>query len=153
MEININELAQYREEIEQIQINFINYDINRKGLEETIKSLLHDADCTYVYGNYRMCQTIDYNYKASITKLLYIIDNYCDDAQKEYYTNKLLEQHRNNLLYEETNPPIVYENKKVTRKKSKKKVVQKDLFEESNKKAIKDRVAQLENLNIKIKIK
>lgn len=108
------ELDKYKVPLDGCDVEILDNRIKASGVDDVIQSQLRFLDCTRTikgqWGDIRAIQTIDYTYKDELSKLLYVIDNYCEDKVEHYA--KLLELHTANIEYEKQNPPIIYKKKK-----------------------------------------
>ena len=123
MQLEEHHFDNYITELDSFAIDIVEGDIHHKGLQGTIESLLHSADCTVTNKDgVRLRQTIDYTYKSIISKVLYCISKLEDNDTRNDYYNQLVEIHKNNLLHEAINPPVVYPNRYKYKPKTKAKV-------------------------------
>ena len=115
--IDLNPIQKYVDEPDSFMTSFVQYEIQRVGVDSFLKHNFNSLDCTRIYDNgLRPMQTICYPYRHAITEIVFAIKNYVEENKQDEYFERLLKIHSNNLEYEQTNPPIWYGTEKDRRK-------------------------------------
>lgn len=88
--------------------NISNYD----SFDTWFNNAITWIDCTKVSKEgMRYQQTISYAYNKELSEIFYCIEH-TDNIDKDYYYQRILDQHKINIEYEKENPPIIYGNRK-----------------------------------------
>lgn len=142
------------------QYQAIDNDVKERGWEPCLEYELKTLDCTRLLKNgQRAIQSIDFTYAAKVTRILYIIDNYVEDENKEAMYDKFLEKHEANLKFEKDNPPVIYDKKnyspinKTKKTKEKKDKTPKEPRQSAAKTKLALKAAKLNALSINLPIK
>lgn len=126
--IDIKPLKKYLEPVDSFLKAVVQQHIDRSGIDGFFDYMFTTIDCSrYSSDGMRLNQTVGYVYKNDITKLVYAIETYISDDEKDSYYEKLLTIHNANLEFEILNPPVIYKEEKVKSKTTKRKVKQQDL--------------------------
>lgn len=65
----------YEEKLDDRDIRYINYVIDKSTMADAIESYIKDLDCTTIYPNgSRPRQTINYGYRIALSSIEYILD-------------------------------------------------------------------------------
>lgn len=65
----------YEEKLDDRDIRYINYVIDKSTMADAIKSYIKDLDCTTIYPDgSRPRQTINYGYRITLSSIEYILD-------------------------------------------------------------------------------
>lgn len=123
----------YEEKLDDRDIRYINYVIDKSTMADAIESYIKDLDCTIIYPDgSRPRQTINYGYRIAISSIEYILDQlylvlekHPEKAQDyiDYRNNiikKVINIHEKNIDFERRNPVRYYtkESRKNTRSAS-----------------------------------
>lgn len=123
----------YEEKLDDRDIRYINYVIDKSTMADAIESYIKDLDCTTIYDDgSRPRQTINYGYRIAISSIEYILDQlylvleeHPEKAQDyiDYRNNiikKVINIHEKNIDFERRNPVRYYtkESRKRTRSSS-----------------------------------
>lgn len=119
--VDISPLKKYIETPDNFMKDYIPHEINRLGLDKFLHLSISSLDASKVSAEgLRPIQTISYIYVRAITEIVYTIDKYVSEEDKDDWLTKLLIQHNANIEFEKTNPPIDYdEGKKKDKHKAK----------------------------------
>lgn len=119
--VDISPLKKYIETPDNFMKDYIPHEINRLGLDKFLHLSISSLDASKVSAEgLRPIQTISYIYVRAITEIVYTIDKYVSEKDKDDWLTKLLIQHNANIEFEKTNPPIDYdEGKKKDKPKAK----------------------------------
>ena len=103
----------YEEKLDDRDIRYINYVIDKSTMADAIESYIKDLDCTTIYPDgSRPRQTINYGYRITLSSIEYILD-----------------KHEKNLDFERRNPIRYYSKESRKRTRSASRVNQsKDVF-------------------------
>lgn len=119
--VNITPIKKYIIKFTYDTVSFIENEIKEVGLDAYLGYSFNRLDCTKTLNcGLRAIQTIDHTYKRILTEIVYVIDNYIKDSDKDNWYVRLLKLHEANIEYEKLNPPIIYgeiKNKRNTNKK------------------------------------
>ena len=119
--IDITSIKKYIIKLTIPTVSFIENEIKEIGLNTYLEYNLNRLDCTKILScGLKAIQTIDYTYRRILTEIVYTIDNYIEDSDKDNWYIRLLKLHEANIEYEKLNPPIIYggiKNKRNTNKK------------------------------------
>ncbi len=129
--------------------------VSHKDVHDVINDDLNFLDCSRIINDKRIIQTIDHTYKYTITKLIFIINQFIhDESEREIYFNKIRELHKQNINYEKENIPIIYDKKKVKAvKTTTKKVIKEKVVKDKVKNDAKvTRAAFLKTLKFKVSL-
>lgn len=142
-------------DLDRFDINMISHNINR-GLANYIERLLHDLDCTRVYDYGRPNQTINFQYKHTISIINYIVTK-CPKGFKGSESligiwDKIEAIHKANLEFEKINPVVYYSKVNKTSNKKSSKVVSNKENKELDAKVKKITKAEQKIINNGIKI-
>lgn len=161
--VNIDILNPYLLELKDEDFSLVRERYNRLGKEKAFEKHLQFMNCTryFTNSNLRIIQTIGYPYKKEITDIIWFVNNFIEEQDKDYYFNKILEQHNENVKFEIDNPPIWYDGKEkrsksqnsksTKRTNNNKQNVIKDTKETLTEKRLKQKVVKLNMLNVKLK--
>lgn len=141
----------YEEKLDDRDIRYINYVIDKSTMADAIKSYIKDLDCTIIYPDgSRPRQTINYGYRITLSSIEYILDklylvleHHPEKAQSYIdYRNSIIKRiidiHEKNLDFERRNPVRYYSKEPRKRTRSASRVNQsKDVFTGKPIKAIK----------------
>lgn len=120
----------YEEKLDDRDIRYINYVIDKSTMADAIESYIKDLDCTTIYPDgSRPRQTINYGYRITLSSIEYILDkaylileHHPEKAQSYIdYRNSIIKRiidiHEKNLDFERRNPVRYYskESRKRTR--------------------------------------
>lgn len=123
----------YEEKLDDRDIRYIKYVINKSTMADAIESYIKDLDCTTIYPDgSRPRQTINYGYRITLSSIEYILDKaclileHCPEKAQGYmdYRNSIIKRiidiHEKNLDFERRNPVRYYskESRKCTRSAS-----------------------------------
>ena len=126
--IDIKPLKKYLEPVDSFLKDIVAQHIERNGINRFFDYMFTTIDCSrYSSDGMRLNQTVGNVYKNDITKLVYAIETYVSDEEKDSYYEKLLTIHNANLEFEILNPPIIYEEKQKRKTTIKRKVKQQEL--------------------------
>lgn len=114
----------YEEKLDDRDIRYINYVIDKSTMADAIESYIKDLDCTIIYPDgSRPRQTINYGYRITLSNIEYILDklylvleHHPEKAQSYIdYRNTIIKRiidiHEKNLvLREETQYDIIVKN-------------------------------------------
>ena len=115
--VDLTPIEKYLEEPDNFMINYVPHEIKRLGLDKFLQYSIDSINASKVWPNgLRPIQTNTYIYVRAITELVYTINNYVEEKDKDKWFEKLLTQHSFNIEYEKTNPPIFYGGEKAERK-------------------------------------
>ena len=111
----------YEEKLDDRDIRYINYVIDKSTMADAIKSYIKDLDCTIIYPDgSRPRQTINYGYRITLSSIEYILDklylvleHHPEKAQSYIdYRNTIIKRiidiHEKNLDFERRNPVRYY---------------------------------------------
>lgn len=123
-----------------------------KWFEEEINLFLN---CQRTFKDGRRCiQTNDYRYKNELTRIIAAIEACAEN--KDYYYEKLIEQHNSNLEFEAINGfeyDVKVKNKnKPTKSKNKQQSLFSDKKETVSERKLKDKVNKLKGITFKFEI-
>ncbi|MBP5446467.1 MAG: hypothetical protein J6Y28_09875 [Acholeplasmatales bacterium] len=91
-------------------INYIPHEISRLGLDKFLHLSIASLNASKVWEDgLRPIQTISYIYVRAITEIVYTINTYVDESDRDTWFNNLLTQHKANLEFEKTTPPVDYD--------------------------------------------
>lgn len=126
--IDIKSLKKYLEPIDSFLKDVVQQHIDRTGIDRFFDYMFTTIDCSrYSADGMRLNQTVGNVYKNDITKLVYAIETYTSDEEKDSYYEKLLTIHNANLEFEILNPPIIYKEKQKRQTTTKRKLKQQEL--------------------------
>lgn len=126
--IDIKPLKKYLEPVDSFLKDIVAQHIERNGINRFFDYMFTTIDCSrYSSDGMRLNQTVGNVYKNDITQLVYAIETYVSDEEKDSYYEKLLTIHNANLEFEILNPPIIYEEKQKRKTTIKRKVKQQEL--------------------------
>lgn len=126
--IDIKPLKKYLEPIDSFLKDIVAQSIERNGIDGFFNYMFTTMDCSrYSSDGIRLNQTVGHIYKNDITKLVYAIETYISDDEKDSYYEKVLTIHNANLEFEILNPPVIYKEEKTKSKTPKRKVKQQEL--------------------------
>lgn len=121
----------YEEKLDDIDIRYINYVIDKSTMADAIESYIKDLDCTTIYPDgSRPRQTINYGYRITLSSIEYILDKaylileYHPEKAQSYidYRNSIIKRiidiHEKNLDFERRNPVRYYSKKPRKRTRS-----------------------------------
>ena len=107
----------YEEKLDDRDIRYINYIIDKSTMADAIESYIKDLDCTTIYPDgSRPRQTINYGYRITLSSIEYILDkaylileHHPEKAQSYIdYRNSIIKRiidiHEKNLDFERRNP-------------------------------------------------
>ena len=107
----------YEEKLDDRDIRYINYVIDKSTMADAIESYIKDLDCTIIYPDgSRPRQTINYGYRITLSSIEYILDklylvleHHPEKAQSYIdYRNSIIKRiidiHEKNLNFERRNP-------------------------------------------------
>ena len=127
----------YEEKLDDRDIRYINYVIDKSTMADAIESYIKDLDCTTIYPDgSRPRQTINYGYRITLSSIEYILDKaYHPEKAQSYidYRNSIIKRiidiHEKNLDFERRNPVQYYSKEPRKRARSSSRVNQsKDVF-------------------------
>ena len=119
--VNITPIKKYMIKLTIPTVSFIENEIKEVGLYAYLEYSFNRLDCTKILNcGIRAIQTIDHTYRRILTEIVYTIDNYIEDSDKDNWYIRLLKLHEANIEYEKLNPPIVYGEDKIKRNTDKK---------------------------------
>ncbi len=132
----------YEEKLDDRDIRYINYVIDKSTMADAIESYIKDLDCTIIYPDgSRPRQTINYGYRITLSSIEYILDklylvleHHPEKAQSYIdYRNSIIKRiidiHEKNLDFERRNPVRYYSKEPRKRTRSASRVNQsKDVF-------------------------
>lgn len=132
----------YEEKLDDRDIRYINYVIDKSTMADAIEFYIKDLDCTIIYPDgSRPRQTINYGYRITLSSIEYILDklylvleHHPEKAQSYIdYRNSIIKRiidiHEKNLDFERRNPVLYYSKKPRKRTRSASRVNQsKDVF-------------------------
>ena len=132
----------YEEKLDDRDIRYINYVIDKSTMADAIESYIKDLDCTTIYPDgSRPRQTINYGYRITLSSIEYILDklylvleHHPEKAQSYIdYRNTIIKRiidiHEKNLDFERRNPIRYYSKEPRKRTRSASRVNQsKDVF-------------------------
>lgn len=111
----------YEEKLDDRDIRYINYVIDKSTMADAIESYIKDLDCTIIYPDgSRPRQTINYGYRITLSSIEYILDklylvleHHPEKAQSYIdYRNSIIKRiidiHEKNLDFERRNPVRYY---------------------------------------------
>lgn len=114
----------YEEKLDDRDIRYINYVIDKSTMADAIESYIKDLDCTIIYpDSSRPRQTINYGYRITLSSIEYILDklylvleHHPEKAQSYIdYRNTIIKRiidiHEKNLDFERRNPVRYYSKK------------------------------------------
>lgn len=114
----------YEEKLDNRDIRYINYVIDKSTMADAIESYIKDLDCTTIYPDgSRPRQTINYGYRITLSSIEYILDkaylileHHPEKAQSYIdYRNTIIKRiidiHEKNLDFERRNPVRYYSKK------------------------------------------
>ena len=126
--IDIKPLKKYLEPVDSFLKDIVTQHIERNGINRFFDYMFTTIDCSrYSSDGMRLNQTVGSIYTNDITKLVYAIETYISDDEKDSYYEKLLTIHNANLEFEILNPPVIYNKDKKTKTTTKRKVKQQEL--------------------------
>lgn len=126
--IDIKPLKKYLEPIDSFLKDVVQDHIDRRGIDRFFDYMFTALDCSrYSADGMRLNQTVGNVYSNDITKLVYAIETYISDEEKDSYYEKLLTIHNANLEFEILNPPVIYETKQKRKTTTKRKIKQQEL--------------------------
>lgn len=65
----------YEEKLDDRDVRYINYVIDKSTMADAIESYIKDLDCTIIYPDgSRPRQTINYGYRIALSSIEYILD-------------------------------------------------------------------------------
>ena len=110
----------YEEKLDDRDIRYINYVIDKSTMADAIESYIKDLDCTIIYPDgSRPRQTINYGYRITLSSIEYILDkaylileHHPEKAQSYIdYRNSIIKRiidiHEKNLDFERRNPVTI----------------------------------------------
>nr|UVY66678.1 MAG: hypothetical protein [Bacteriophage sp.] len=125
----------YEEKLDDRDIRYINYVIDKSTMADAIESYIKDLDCTTIYPDgSRPRQTINYGYRITLSSIEYILEHHPEKAQSYIdYRNTIIKRiidiHEKNLDFERRNPVRYYSKEPRKRARSASRVNQsKDVF-------------------------
>lgn len=132
----------YEEKLDNRDIRYINYVIDKSTMTDAIESYIKDLDCTIIYPDgSRPRQTINYGYRITLSSIEYILDklylvleHHPEKAQSYIdYRNSIIKRiidiHEKNLDFERRNLVRYYSKEPRKRTRSSNRVNQsKDVF-------------------------
>lgn len=132
----------YEEKLDDRDIRYINYVIDKSTMADAIESYIKDLDCTTVYSDgSRPRQTVNYGYRIALSSIEYILDklylvleNHPEKAQDyiDYRKNiikRIIDIHKKNIDFERINPVRYYSKEPRKHARSSSRVNQsKDVF-------------------------
>ena len=117
----------YEEKLDDRDIRYINYIIDKSTMADAIESYIKDLDCTTIYPDgSRPRQTINYGYRITLSSIEYILDklylvleHHPEKAQSYIdYRNSIIKRiidiHEKNLDFERRNPVAELINQKMS---------------------------------------
>lgn len=108
--VDLSPLQRYIEKPDNFMTNYIPHEINRLGLDRFLHISIAALDSSKVWEDgLRPIQTISYIYVRAITEIVYTINTYVEEADRDVWFNNLLTQHAANLEYEKEHPPVDYD--------------------------------------------
>lgn len=121
----------YEEKLDNRDIRYINYVIDKSTMADAIESYIKDLDCTTIYPDgSRPRQTINYGYRITLSSIEYILDkaqSYID--YRNTIIKRIIDIHEKNLDFERRNPVRYYSKEPRKRTRSASRVNQsKDVF-------------------------
>lgn len=121
----------YEEKLDDSDIRYINYIIDKSTMADVIESYIKDLDCTTIYPDgSRPRQTINYGYRITLSSIEYILDkaqSYID--YRNSIIKRIIDIHEKNLDFERRNPVRYYSKEPRKRARSSSRVNQsKDVF-------------------------
>lgn len=121
----------YEEKLDDRDIRYINYVIDKSTMADAIESYIKDLDCTTIYPDgSRPRQTINYGYRITLSSIEYILDkaqSYID--YRNSIIKRIIDIHEKNLDFERRNPIRYYSKEPRKRTRSVSRVNQsKDVF-------------------------
>lgn len=155
-------IGKYANDLDDIHYDYLNHEVQRQGINNTINSIIKIIDCTIIWKDDKTyIQTINWNYKHRIAQLIHLIENYglTEKEQDAYYT-RIIEQHNKNIEYEKLHPPVIYDKSKFKTKNKRKITKHKQTtiksFDKPKKQSVAEKklaakVSKLNKLNINIK--
>nr|UVX78140.1 MAG: hypothetical protein [Bacteriophage sp.] len=127
----------YEEKLDDRDIRYINYVIDKSTMADAIESYIKDLDCTIIYPDgSRPRQTINYGYRITLSSIEYILDklylvleHHSEKAQSYIdYRNSIIKRiidiHEKNLDFERRNPVRYYSKEPRKRARSSSRVNQ-----------------------------
>nr|UVX59875.1 MAG: hypothetical protein [Bacteriophage sp.] len=115
----------YEEKLDDRDIRYINYVIDKSTMADAIESYIKDLDCTTIYPDgSRPRQTINYGYRITLSSIEYILDklylvleHHLEKAQSYIdYRNSIIKRiidiHEKNLDFERRRNPVRYYRKR-----------------------------------------
>lgn len=110
--IDIKLIKKYLEPVDSFLKDVVQQHIDRSGIDGFFDYMFTTIDCSRCSSDgMRLNQTVGNVYKNDITKLVYGIETYISDDEKDSYYERLLTIHNANLEFEILNPPVIYEEK------------------------------------------
>ena len=107
---DLSPIKKYIEEPDNFMINYIPQEIKRLGLDRFLHLSISSLDASKVWEDgLRPIQTISYIYTRAITEIVYTINTYVEEADRDTWFNNLITQHEANLEYEKEHPPVDYD--------------------------------------------
>lgn len=151
----------YIREPDEFTKNYLDSEVSSSGFLGFYNFTIKLLDCTRILDDgKRLMQTIGYPYVNTISQLVYAIENYAEENDKDSLYNNILAQHKTNIEFEELNPPIWYDGEKGKKQFEKTYKVKTKTTKEkkprepkvtSSEKRLALKVAKLNNLSFKIK--
>lgn len=132
----------YEEKLDDRDIRYINYVIDKSTMTDAIESYIKDLDCTTIYPDgSRPRQTINHGYRIALSSIEYILDkvylileHHPEKAQSYIdYRNTIIKRiidiHEKNIDFEKRNPVRYYSKEPRKRTRNSSRVNQsKDVF-------------------------
>ena len=121
----------YEEKLDDRDIRYINYVIDKSTMADAIESYIKDLDCTIIYPDgSRPRQTINYGYRITLSSIEYILNkaqSYID--YRNSIIKRIIDIHEKNLDFERRNSVRYYSKEPRKRTRSASRVNQsKDVF-------------------------
>lgn len=108
--VDISSLNKYIEIPDNFMIDYIPHEIKRLGLDRFLDLSISSLDSSKVWPDgLRPIQTISYIYVRAITEIIYTINTYVKEENRDEWFVKLLTRHNANIEYEKEHPPVDYD--------------------------------------------
>lgn len=107
--VDLTPLEKYIEEPDNFMIKYVPHEVKRLGVDKFLHLSMQSLDASKVWDNgMRPIQTNTYIYVRAITEIVYTINNYVEESDRDIWFTNLITQHNANLEYEKINPPVFY---------------------------------------------
>jgi len=108
--VDLSPIEKYIEQPDNFMVNYIPHEIKRLGLDRFLNISIAALDSSKVWEDgLRPIQTTSYIYVRAITEIVYAINTYVEESDRDIWFSNLITQHNANIEFEKLNPPVDYD--------------------------------------------